>query len=163
MATILIDADLIEINMDVSTKEDALLSLSNRLLEKDLVEQGFYQHIIEREEQFPTGLPTSIPIALCHTEAIHVKKSALAVATLKRPVIFQEMGTPEKTLDVEIIFLLALKDPKDQVHWLKKMIGVFQKEEALHKIRSASSPNELSLYLSQVLGDPVIETKDSQS
>jgi PTS system galactitol-specific IIA component len=149
MAEVLISPGLIEIQLDVPDKEAGLSILCEKLLSTDLVEEGFYQHIIAREESYPTGLPTSIPVALCHTEAQFVKSSALAVATLKSPVMFQEMGTPENLLGVEVIFLLALKDPKDQVAWLKKMVGLFQNRSALEKIRHAGSRDELSEFLKQ--------------
>ena len=91
-----------------------------------------------REETYPTGLPTSIPVAVCHTEARFVRRSALAVGTLATPIRFQEMGTPERQVDAEIIFLLALADPKDQYR-AKKMAGVFKDRAALAAIRDATS------------------------
>ncbi len=151
MAEVLLDPSLIEIELDIEDKEEGLYLLSRKLQLMDLVEEGFYGHLLERETNYPTGLPTAIPVALCHTEAQYVKRSALAVATLKQPVAFGEMGNPDHVLPVQVIFLLALVDPKDQVPWLKKMVLLFKAEEALKKIRNAKSKEAICEYLKDSL------------
>jgi PTS system galactitol-specific IIA component len=151
MSDLIINPDLIETSLDVKDKEEAISILSRRLLEHGLVDEGFTNHIIEREKNYPTGLPTSIPIALCHTEAQYVNQSALALATLKRPVTFQEMGSPEHELAVEVILILALKEPKDQVSMLRRIVTTFRNHETLATIRNANSSAALSDYLNQLL------------
>jgi PTS system galactitol-specific IIA component len=151
MTDLLISPDLIEISLEVKSKEDGISILSQKLTDNGLVAEGFCQHILDREEKYPTGLPTSIPVALCHTEADYVNRSALALATLKNPVLFHEMGTPENELAVEVIFVLALKDPKDQVPMLRKIVSLFQNRETLRNIRYAVSGDVLSDYLKQSL------------
>ncbi len=147
MAEIVISEKLIKLSMQTSTKEDAIKMLSDPFYELDYVREGYYEHVIEREKNFPTGLPTAIPVAVCHTEAEYVKQSALAVGTLLRPIAFQEMGTPERMVQAEIIFLLALNDPKQQVPWLKKMASIFKDRKTLEMIRNASDPMELAQAL----------------
>jgi PTS system galactitol-specific IIA component len=82
-------------------------------------------------------------VAICHTEAQYVKQSALAVGTLVTPIAFLEMGTPERTVNAEIIFLLALNDPKQQVTWLRKMVTIFKDQATLRRIRDAEDPSQL--------------------
>ncbi len=147
MAEIVISEKLIKLSMQTSTKEDAIKMLADPFYELDYVREGYYEHVIEREKNFPTGLPTAIPVAVCHTEAEYVKQSALAVGTLLRPIAFQEMGTPERMVQAEIIFLLALNDPKQQVPWLKKMASIFKDRKTLEMIRNASDPMELAQAL----------------
>jgi galactitol PTS system EIIA component len=147
MAEIIISDKLIKLSMQASTKEDAIRTLSDPLYELDYVREGYYEHVIGREKDFPTGLPAVIPVAVCHTEAEYVKQSALAVGTLVHPIAFQEMGTPERTVQAEIIFLLALNDPKQQVPWLKKMASLFKDRKTLETIRHASDPLELARSL----------------
>jgi mannitol/fructose-specific phosphotransferase system IIA component (Ntr-type) len=43
----------------------------------------------------------------------------------------------------EIIFLLALNDPKQQVPWLKKMAALFKNQTMLKIIRDIKDPQEL--------------------
>ena len=151
MCSLVISPDLIEINLDVKDKEEGISLLGQKLMERGLVENGFSKHLIDREKNFPTGLPTSVPVALCHTEAQYVNQSALALATLKHPVTFQEMGTPENELAVEVILVLALKDSKEQVPMLRRIVTLFKNDKILTNIREATSRNALSDQLKQLL------------
>ena len=144
MGNVIICEDLVEINLDVPSKEAAIKVLADKLKALDYVNDDYYENVIRREKDFPTGLPTVIPIALCHTEREFVKQSALAVGTLKHPIEFQEMGAPERMVKAEIIFLLALNDPKDQVPWLKKMMTVFKSKEVMDKIKFSKNNKELA-------------------
>jgi PTS system galactitol-specific IIA component len=150
MAEIVISDKLIKLALRVESKEDAIRTLADPLHALDYVCDGYYENVIKREKNFPTGLPTSVPVAICHTEAQFVKQSALAVGTLLHPIAFQEMGTPERTVQAEIIFLLALNDPKQQVPWLKKMATVFKDRNTLEMIRDASDPVELAGSLKRI-------------
>ena len=143
MAGIIILEELIKIGMTETAKEDAIRKLAEGLYALDCVGEGYVENVIKREETFPTGLPTSIPVAICHTEAQYVKQSALAVGTLVTPIAFKEMGTPERTVNAEIIFLLALNDPKQQVPWLRKMAALFKDKATLKRIRDAKDPLQL--------------------
>jgi galactitol PTS system EIIA component len=143
MAEIIISEELIKLGMMETSKEEAIKTLAAGLYTLDYVREGYVENVIKREETFPTGLPTSIPVAICHTEAQYVKQSALAVGTLVTPIAFLEMGTPERTVNAEIIFLLALNDPKQQVPWLKKMASLFKDQNMLKAIRDAKDPLKL--------------------
>jgi PTS system galactitol-specific IIA component len=61
------------------------------------------------------------------------------------------MGNPDGIVKVEIVFLLALNDPKEQVSWLKKMASIFKDETALKAIKDAPSAEVLAAFLSSVL------------
>jgi galactitol PTS system EIIA component len=152
MAEVIISEDLIELGITETKKEDVLKILADKLKAKGYVKDGYYENVIKREETFPTGLPTVIPVALCHTEAKYVNQSAMAVGTLTHPVEFHEMGTPERNIEAEIVFLLALKDPKDQISYLKKMVTVFKSRETLETIRDATDPKALVAYLKEIFG-----------
>lgn len=144
MTDIIISEKLIKLGMTETSKEDAIRSLAEGLYALDYVREGYVENVIKREVDFPTGLPTSIPLALCHTEAQFVKQSALVVGTLAQPIEFLEMGTPEQTVKAEIIFLLAINDPKQQVPFLKKMAAIFKDHQMLVSIRDAKNPKVLA-------------------
>ena len=151
MADVIVRKELMEIDLDAPDKETALKILADKLYALDYVTDDYYENVIRRERSFPTGLPTIIPIAMCHTEMEFVKKSALAVGTLKNPVEFQEMGFPERVVNAEIIFLLALNDPKDQVAWLRKMMLVFKSKEVMEKIKFSKDAKELTDVIREFL------------
>jgi PTS system galactitol-specific IIA component len=114
------------------------------------VEPGFTDAVISREKQYPTGLPTKIPVALCHVEAEFVKETALAVATLESPVSFNNMGDPKSELQVKLVFLLTIVDPKKQVQYLRKMMGLF-KDETLSYLEKAQSKKDVISLLKNLL------------
>lgn len=150
MAEVILSEDLIELGINETKKEDVIRVLAEKLKAKGYVKDGYYENVVKREETFPTGLPTAIPVALCHTEARYVNQSAMAVGTLTHPVEFHEMGTPERNIKAEIVFLLALKDPKDQISYLKKMVTVFKSKETLETIRDATDPKALAAFLMDI-------------
>jgi PTS system galactitol-specific IIA component len=153
MSFVEFNQDLVALGVQAEMKEDVIKVLSDKLLEQGFVKDTFYQNVLDREKVFPTGLPSIIPMAICHTESEHVNSSAIAVGTVVSPVAFQEMGTPERTVMAEIVFVIALKNPKDQVPWLQKMMTVFKDEEILSTIRDADDPEELVLFLNQVFAE----------
>lgn len=150
MSGVIISEKLLKLGMRETIKEDAIRALAAGLYENDLVFDGYVENVLKREEVFPTGLPTKIPVALCHTEAQYVKQSSMAIGTLITPIEFQEMGTPERTVKAEIIFLLALNDPKQQVPWLKKMSLIFKDFDTLKTIRESEEPTKLAELLTSL-------------
>jgi PTS system galactitol-specific IIA component len=150
MSNVIVSEQLIEIGLDKKTKEEVIQVLADKLKALDYVKDGYLESILRRENDFPTGLNTIIPIALCHTEQDFVKQSALAVGTLKNPVEFQEMGAPDRIVKAEIVFLLALNDPKDQVPWLRKMITVFKSKEVMEEIKFSDSNKALTKLLEKL-------------
>ena len=150
MSFVEFNENLVALGIQAEQKETAIRILSDKLLAQGFVKDSFYQNVLDREAVFPTGLPTIVPMAICHTESEHVHSSAIAVGTVASPVAFQEMGTPERTVMAEIVFVIALKNPKDQVPWLQKMMTVFKDEAILSAIRDAEDPEELVQFLNQV-------------
>lgn len=162
MEPVILDKNLVIIGLDGKNKEDVLFELSEKLKQRDFVQPDFLSQVLEREEKYPTGLLASVPLALCHTEAQYVKRSAMAVATLLKPVEFHEMGNPEDVVLAEIVFLLALHDPKDQVLWLKRMANLFKNEQALQAIKAAKSPSTIVDILQTTLFDMTADERKKE-
>lgn len=136
----MIDLDLIICSSKSSNQDEILKQLSQVLKNKGLVKSSFYQAILDREEEFPTGLSTqTINVAMPHTDAEHVNNSAIAIAVLNEPIQFYSMDGSGKKIPVEIIFMLAVKEKKAQSKLLKKLITAFQDEEFLTDVKAAST------------------------
>jgi PTS system galactitol-specific IIA component len=130
--------ETIELQYDSDHVEDVLRMIGSTLYTNGFVKDTYIQAVLEREKIHPTGLPlSSVSIAIPHTDPIHVYETRIAVATLKEPVPFSMMGNPEVKLPVQIVFMLAIKEPKNQVHILKQLIKMFQNEHILKEILSA--------------------------
>ncbi len=139
---LILSEQLAEICFEANNKEEVIHLLSSRMDKLGYVEPGFEKAVLERERDYPTGLPTKIPVALCHVEAEYVNQTALAIATLKKPVEFHDMGDPKNTLQVEIVFLLTIVDPKKQCLYLRKMMSIF-KDNTLLEIKSSKTKKEI--------------------
>ncbi|BBB47523.1 PTS sugar transporter subunit IIA [Pelolinea submarina] len=148
MIDLIINEQLVEVDIEVGSQEEVIRNLSGKLDKCGYVENGFAEAVLAREKQYPTGLPTKIPVALCHVEAEYVKQTAMAVATLKHPVEFHDMGNPENVLNVEIVFLLTILDPKKQVFYLRKMMDLF-KDETLPGLKNAKTKQEVVSLLGE--------------
>lgn len=102
-----------------------------RLMAEQAVEQGyarpsFPDAVVAREKEFPTGLPTPVPVAIPHSDPEHVLRPGLAVAYLDPPVEFVEMASDGTTLPCRLAVMLLVTSPPEQVEVLNRVVGVFQ-------------------------------------
>ncbi|QSX07587.1 PTS sugar transporter subunit IIA [Alkalibacter rhizosphaerae] len=126
-----------QIYMGLTAPDDKSLlkCISERMKNQGLVAETFSQGVVQREEIYPTGLPTmGLGVAMPHTDGIHVKEESFSVSLLKEPVIFREMGNPTGTVLVHIVFTLALKDNHLQLHMLQGIVAMIQKPEFLEAL-----------------------------
>ncbi len=134
--------DLIFMNIKGKDRNDVLSILATELYDRGYVKDTYKDAIIQREKNNPTGLPTmGVKVALPHTDTIHVNEPAIALGILEEPVIFEDMGSGEK-LEVEIVFMLAVKNPSAQVKVLKKLIDLFQDSEFLISLKNSENKSE---------------------
>lgn len=136
----LVKQDLILDGVEYSDRDDALRSMAGLLVEQGYCRGPFVEEILERERHHPSGLPMPGPkIAIPHTDATYVESSVLLFARLKTPVEFKTMGSPESPLQVGMISMFALKEPKEIGDLLETLINVYQDVEVLEAIAQASS------------------------
>lgn len=142
--------ETIELQLEAVDADSVLTKIANTLYTQGFVKESYVEAILQREANHPTGLPApGFPIAIPHTDPDHVLESRIAVATLNQPVSFSMMGNPEVKLPVQIVFMLAIKDPKNQPSILKQLMKVFQNQEVLQEIRSSQGEEELQQLLLQ--------------
>ncbi|HUV16440.1 MAG TPA: PTS sugar transporter subunit IIA [Pelolinea sp.] len=139
-----IDEKLILVKEPVSGKEEIITKLGALLFDNGYVEDTFTQAVLEREIVYPTGLKARVTgVAVPHTDTEHVIRPAVAIATLKDPIIFHGMGAPDTEVEVDIVLMLAIHDPKEVVNVLRKVIFVIEDDEALQKIQSAKNKTDI--------------------
>lgn len=147
-----IDPELVIMNLEASSDQEALEILARRLFEKGYVKESYVQAVKNREKTFPTGLEMNdTGIALPHTDSIHVNQQAIAIGVLKRPVAFVEMGTESDPVNVELMFMLAVKKADSQVNFLGRLLDAFQKAGRLKDIKNAATPEEITMLFKQTL------------
>jgi PTS system galactitol-specific IIA component len=79
----------------------------------------------------------SVSIALPHTDIIHVKKTSICVALLTNPVTFSHMGNPNIFVEVELIFMIAILNPNEQIDTLKKLLEILQNDKVASEFKDA--------------------------
>jgi len=140
----LIQENRIEVNYFAKNQFEAIEMAAKPLKEQGYVSEGFVGAVMEREKNFPTGLPTSVGVALPHTEADYVVNEGISILTLEKPIIFSGMGNPKEEVPVEIIFLLAINNPVKQINVLQTIVTIIQDEKVLQKIKGAE--NSKTIY-----------------
>ncbi len=127
------------------TNFEAIEILARLLYERGYVLETFVEAVLERERVFATGLPTpEIQVAIPHADIEHVIHQAIAVGVLDEPVEFREMGNPDRTVNVRIICMLAVKKSETLVSLLQNLMGIFQNAEILHSIIEATDAAQIA-------------------
>jgi galactitol PTS system EIIA component len=126
--------------------------LAQRLHAENLVSAEYGAQTWARELNHPTGLPTKpFCIAFPHADAEGVNQSALAVAVLSQPVKFQNMADPDESLDVMIVFMLANRNPEEQIQTLRNLAMLFGQPEKLIELRDQTTPQGVEDWLRREL------------
>lgn len=122
---------------------EAILALGGLMHKAGLVHASYPQAVADREMQHPTGLPDHVMAAIPHCSGEHVVKSSIAIARLQNPVTFYNIADPEEPLEIRLMFMLAIKDPADQLDTLRALTNTFQREDVMERMRDACDKKEL--------------------
>lgn len=142
------NVDLISLDLESNDYESVIKELGNKMYQKKYVKNTYISAVLEREKTLPTGLDIGeMCVAIPHTDSKHINESNVAVGILKKPVKFNSMIDPTDRLDVELVFLLAVKNPDSQVKLLKDLMSVFQNIKLLKSIKNASTKEEVAQLL----------------
>ncbi len=135
MSDIYFDESIILLDVEAETRDEVLTTIGDNLVNKHLVRPSFVPAIIERENEFPTGLPTAgVSVAIPHTDVEHVIQKNISVAILKDEVEFGVMGDDSEQVPVKIIFMLAMDEAHSQLSLLQKLMQIFQDENELRNL-----------------------------
>ncbi len=140
------------IDLDAPDAHTVISLLAEALHIQGLVSADYGKQTWTRELEHPTGLPTKpFSIAFPHADAEGVHQSALAVAILRNPIKFQNMGDPDETLDVFIVLMLANKNPEEQIQTLRNLAMLFGQPEKLVELRDLTTNQAVTAWLKQEL------------
>lgn len=145
----LFNPKLMVLDLEAYTVTEVLTRLSNRLFTEGYVKESFTQAILERETEFSTGLPgLGRGVAIPHADPEHVNASVIAVGILRNPVQFKMMGNHDETIEVEVVFMLALKESHSHMSVLQSLMDVIQNESLLKQIKEAATQDTLFQLMS---------------
>ena len=133
------------LQMDAKDSTEVIQTLGEKLLTAGFVKDSFVAAALSRESELPTGLPlgAAYNAAIPHTDVEHVIQPALAIATLKTPVAFRNMVDPDDNVQVQLVILMALDQPKAQVEMLQEIATVLQDSATIEGLVQASSVEEV--------------------
>lgn len=114
-----------------STSYDVIKCGFDKLSAEGHVKDSFLRACADREKEYPTGLPTEIPVAIPHTFSEHVISPAICLVRLREPVRFYCMGDEEESVEVSFAFVIAFRQAGDQTSLLKKLLKVAQSGDTL--------------------------------
>jgi PTS system galactitol-specific IIA component len=147
----LFDSDMIAVGAQAADTQEAIQLLGGMMAKKGYVEELYWEDVLKREETFPTGLPTQpIAIAIPHADPDRVIKSGIAIAVFEEPVKFRIMGSnAPDMLDVPVVFMLALKDFKQQTAVIRDLMLLIQSGETIRAIYTAKNSEEVFQIISR--------------
>lgn len=155
---------LVIVGLGADSRQQVIQALAERLLFGGFVRPSYAEAALAREKLYPTGLPTSEPIALPHAGVEQCLKPALAVALLSHPVAFQMMGDPAQTVAVRTVMALSVVDAQRQVQVLGRLIKYCQSADNILALHTAGGPVDVAARLRRDLigfeGDDM-STQDS--
>jgi PTS system galactitol-specific IIA component len=145
---LILTEDNIVVGLQGKDYKDIIRKIAERLLAGNYVKDTFVQAVLDREEEFPTGLQVSGGgVAIPHSDSEYVKKSTLGIATLASPVDFRMMAEPDKIVSVSVVIMLAVADKKKVVPVLRKVISILKNEEAIIALEHAQTKTEIKKIL----------------
>jgi PTS system fructose-specific IIA component len=141
----LITKDLIVVDLEVNTKEEAInelakvIEMQGRLINFD----GFVKQVFKREEDFPTAI--GFDVAIPHGKCDSVKSSTLAFAKLKNGIQWSEEE------NVKYVFLIAVPESEagnTHLQILAQISRKLMREEFREELNNAKEINEFLELLS---------------
>lgn len=139
---IVLDPNNILLDVTAEDWEAVIRMAGDRLRENGYIGDGYVEEVLARERTYPTGLPTDDVItALPHANSADVYKTGVCAVRLRTPVDFRNMGDPDETLPVELVFLLANASGADaHLEDLQELMDCFSRVGLLADLKQADTP-----------------------
>lgn len=147
MSEDLVVEDMVFCNCLFNDQNDFFKNAAATLESKGYVTGTFYESIRKREKEYPTGLQLeNLSVAIPHTDPENIVKPFVAVYKLIKPVEFIQMATEDTKVDSEVILLLGIKNPKEQVGLLSKIIDLFNDRSFVERLKKAGKKELYELF-----------------
>lgn len=144
MGDVPLSIENIFIDQEFSNQKDFFDEISKHLVRNNYVKSGYFESLITRETNYPTGLATGeINVAIPHTDYQFSNTTQLVITTLKKPIIFNRMDDPDETVSVQLIILILFDKPEKQLELLGKIMAIVQNQALLLEMLKAKTPEEI--------------------
>lgn len=129
--------ELSVLDLAATTWPDVLHELGARAVSAGYAKATFVDALVEREQHAPTGLPTTVPVAIPHVDPASVLRSGIGLARLAEPVPWGEMGAPGRQVDVVAVLVLLVGESHAHVDLLSRLMQVLQGDDWYGELREA--------------------------
>lgn len=145
------DQKIIKLQADVQSSTEIITLLAQMLKQKTIVKDNYLSHVLTREKDFPTGLQleSGIGVAIPHTDSKYVKTSQIAVATLKKPIVFKSMVNKAVDVEVSLVFMIAMSKPHEQAQLLSNLMTFCQNKQAIAELLAERNPQNVEQILNK--------------
>jgi PTS system galactitol-specific IIA component len=131
----------------VNSSKEVIELLGNALINNGFAKEGFIKEVLRREKKYPTGMSTEIPIAIPHTGPEFTIKRGIAIATLKFPVQFRDMGDPNKLLDVKIVLMPVLTGKEEDGREFYEILEKLKDKKVAEELLECESQEKIKRIL----------------
>lgn len=113
--------------------EEAIRLCGKNLVATGNVGEDFIEACVTREVDYPTGLPSEIPVAIPHGASDSIQENTVCFLRTDAPVRFSRMDDDEVFCDTQLIFNIAVKGGEDHLGFLQQLMGLVMDTESLEQ------------------------------
>lgn len=143
----ILDVKNIKMNVDVSTKEEALQYLANLAVENKIANNA--QKVLDsyknREEEGSTGMTDGI--AIPHAQSATINKSAMLILKLDKGIEWNSLDG--KKINIVISFLIPQVDSNNHLKYLSNTAKLLTHADFIQRLQKASTPKEVKKLFSE--------------
>lgn len=137
---------------DYKNRNELFKKTTEYLLTKGYVTSEFEEALIQRESEFPTGLPTIPAVAIPHTDGTYVKKDTILCILNKNEIEFNEMGGDEKDIvNPRVFFMLVMSEGGAHLEELQNLIVKIQDGNLVAAALNSNTETEFQEAVNQYL------------
>lgn len=132
----IIDETVVFVQLDFDNKTDVLKYLCHQMYKNGYVTKNYEKTVFNRENIMSTDLGNRI--AIPHGDEKEIIESKIAIATLKKPILWNQHN-------VDVIFLIAMnmKSPQKTKHILKDLYEIMDSKMMLEELIHAKNKQKV--------------------
>lgn len=138
-----------------TTKEEVFEEIGQILVDKELVTEEFPSEVLNRENEFPTGLDLnsieegSDNVAIPHTEIEYCKSKNIVFVKLENELQFNNMIKPEENIEVRYLFMIINDEATNQTNVLSNLMDFFTNKNNIDTLSNLETKEEIYSFLTQ--------------
>ncbi|WP_287477076.1 PTS sugar transporter subunit IIA [Anaerostipes sp.] len=126
-------------------RDEVLHEMADYLADMGMVKSTYGQSVINRENEFPTGICTEPnAVAIPHCERDGVLKTAILVGQPgKEGITFERIDADKEYVNAKAIFMLAVDTDQGQLEVISRLMDVIQNEKVIQGIIDAKTCEDI--------------------